>query len=69
MTQGGMNSPPALHRFKSKQFREFSPDELAFMFDDSLLGTEGPSKTKHLDLIEQFLKNCIEYDTILRGAR
>ena len=58
LIQGGKNSPAALHRKKTAQYAEFSQDEMAFMFDDSLLGTPG-TEQDHLQLIEQFLKNCV----------
>jgi hypothetical protein len=66
--QGGKNSPAALHRAKAKQYQSFSPEELAFMFDDTLLGTEG-KEDLHLDLIERFLANCVEHGTILKPSK
>ncbi len=69
MIQGGKNSLAALHRFKTKQFAEFSPDEVAFMFDDSLLGIVGSSEDTHLDLVERFLMNCIAHGTILKPTK
>jgi hypothetical protein len=66
--QGGKNSPGALHRAKTRQYQDFSPDELAFMFDDSLLGSAG-SESEHLKLIDQFLGNCIVHGTILKPTK
>jgi hypothetical protein len=66
--QGGKNSPAALHRFKAKQYQTFSPDELAFMFDDTLLGTDG-AEERHLDLLERFLANCAKNGTILKPSK
>ncbi len=66
--QGGRNSPSALHRAKTRQYAAFSPDEFAFMFDDSLLGTSG-SEDDHLQLIDQFLANCIKNGTILKPSK
>ncbi|MEZ0274114.1 MAG: reverse transcriptase domain-containing protein, partial [Roseimicrobium sp.] len=66
--QGGKNSPAVLHHFKAKQYQEFSPDELAFMFDDTLLGTDG-AEEKHLDLLERFLANCAKSGTILKPSK
>lgn len=71
--QGGKNSPAALHRFKAKQYAEFSADELAYMFDDSLLGTPGGSdgdhEAAHLELLERFLANCVKHGTILKPSK
>jgi hypothetical protein len=69
MIQGGRNSPGALHRAKTRQYQTFSPEELAFMFDDSLLGTAGPTETEHLKLIERFLANCVAHGTILKPTK
>jgi hypothetical protein len=69
MIQGGMNSPGALHRAKDKQYKEFAPEELAFMFDDSLLGTASDLEDVHLDLIERFLANCVAHGTILKATK
>jgi hypothetical protein len=66
--QGGKNSPAALHRAKTRQYAAFSPDEFAFMFDDSLLGTSGP-EGDHLRLIDQFLANCVANGTILTPSK
>jgi hypothetical protein len=66
--QGGKNSPAALHRAKTKQYRDFDNDELAFMFDDTLLGTPGDEE-EHLALVEQFLANCVAHGTILKPTK
>ena len=67
--QGGKNSPAALHRAKTKQYRDFAHDKLAFMFDDTLLGTPGNEEKEHLVLIEQFLANCVTHGTILKPTK
>ena len=66
--QGGKNSPAALHRAKTRQYAAFLPDEFAFMFDDSLLGTAG-SEEDHMRLVDQFLKNCVSNGTILKPSK
>ncbi len=67
--QGGRNSPGALHRAKERQYTPyFSQDELAYMFDDSLLGSPGAEQA-HLQLIERFLANCVAHGTVLKVTK
>ncbi len=68
MIQGGKNSPAALHRKKTGQYQDFSPEAVAFMFDDTLLGTP-KGEMEHLKLVEQFLANCVEHGTILKPTK
>jgi hypothetical protein len=68
MIQGGQNSPASLHRAKTKQYQEFAHDRLAFMFDDTLLGTSG-EETEHLELVDHFLANCVKHGTILKVTK
>ncbi len=67
--QGGKNSPAALHRFKAKQYSAFAADELAFMFDDTLLGTSTESEEAHLALLDRFLATCVANGTILKPSK
>ncbi len=69
VVQGGMNSPAALHRFKAKQYSAFSPNELAYMFDDTLLGTSSDSEDVHLALLDQFLTKIVQDGTILKATK
>ncbi len=67
--QGGKNSPAALHRFKAKQYSAFAADELAFMFDDTLLGTNSEDEDAHLELLDRFLATCVANGTILKPSK
>jgi hypothetical protein len=58
MIQGGRNSPGGIALGQDAAVPKVLP-ELAFMFDDSLLGTSGPTETEHLKLIERILANCV----------
>ena len=74
MTQGGKNSPAALHRAKTAQYADFDPDQLAFLFDDVLLASGGKlgsveAQRQHLELINRFLANCVKHGTILKATK
>ena len=66
MPQGAKNSPAELHRRKQRQFAAFNPKELAYMFDDTILGSDLGG---HLELVRRFLHSCRVNKTILKPKK
>ena len=67
--QGSRNSPSAQHRLKTDQYAAFAPEELAFLFDDTLLGTPTEDENRHLALLDRFLATCVKHGTVLKAPK
>ncbi len=71
LPMGFMNAPGELHSYKDAMLRDFSPEHLSYIFDDSILYsgettmTRDEQEQEHLALIRRYLSKCREFGNFL----
>ena len=71
LPMGFMNAPGELHAYKDTMLRDFPPEHLSYIFDDSILYSGESQLTKeeqekeHLELIRRYLSKCREFGNFL----
>jgi hypothetical protein len=71
LPMGFMNAPGELHAYKDTMLRDFPPDHLSYIFDDSILYSGETKMTRyeqeqeHLELIRRYLSKCREFGNFL----